>query len=221
MVRGSATAFVAAFSLAISLSARAQTCTAHWTENLGYPGVRGHVYDMIEWDDGSGTALYIAGDFTLAGSARSECIARWDGTAWTSLGSGVGDGFTSNIVSALAIHDGALYAAGHLTTGAGAAGNGIVRWDGAQWTAVGGGVPPSEPEYYYSDGRVAAALAVFGGELYCGMREPFNTFLSPLGRWDGLSWRSVPGCPFGYFAYVAAMVTDDSALYGFLAISCG
>ena len=53
-------------------------------------------------------------------------IARWDGTAWHPLGSGM-NGF----VDALAFGpDGSLYAGGKFTTAGGVTANGIARWDG-------------------------------------------------------------------------------------------
>ena len=40
----------------------------------------------------SGTNLYAGGDFTTAGGVKANYIAKWDGSAWSALGSGMGGG---------------------------------------------------------------------------------------------------------------------------------
>ena len=39
----------------------------------------------------SGTNLYAGGDFTTAGGVPASNIAKWDGRAWSALGSGLDD----------------------------------------------------------------------------------------------------------------------------------
>ena len=91
--------------------------------------------------------LYAGGDFTTAGGASANYIAKWNGAAWSALGSGM-DG-TSH---ALAVDGGGnLYAGGGFTT-AGGVRHRIAKWDGATWSALGSGM----------DGYVYA-LAVDGG----------------------------------------------------------
>src|SRR5205809_23707 len=38
----------------------------------------------------TGSNLYVGGETTIAGSPAATSIARWDGSAWSTLGSGVG-----------------------------------------------------------------------------------------------------------------------------------
>ena len=42
----------------------------------------------------SGTNLYAGGYFTMAGGVSANCIAKWDGSAWSALGSGISGGAT-------------------------------------------------------------------------------------------------------------------------------
>jgi hypothetical protein len=65
--------------------------------------------------DGAGN-LYAGGEFGTAGSASVNNIAKWDGSAWSGLGSGLTGGFEDEAVEALVI-DGAghLYAGGGFT----------------------------------------------------------------------------------------------------------
>ena len=41
------------------------------------------------FDDGTGPALYVAGDFETAGGVSARNIAKWDGTAWSALGNAI------------------------------------------------------------------------------------------------------------------------------------
>ena len=51
-------------------------------------GMNGSVVALEVFDDGSGSgpALYVGGDFTVAGVILADRIARWDGTSWSTLG---------------------------------------------------------------------------------------------------------------------------------------
>ena len=65
-------------------------------------GVSGGVYTtqvagLCMFDDGGGPVLIAAGDFTMAGTIVAMNIARWDGTSWSSVGSGIG-GQVSDVI---------------------------------------------------------------------------------------------------------------------------
>ncbi len=68
---------------------------ANWISMGGIPGANGRVSAAAA--DGSGN-LYIGGEFTLAGDVFATNIAKWNGSRWSALGSGV-----DNSVSALAV----------------------------------------------------------------------------------------------------------------------
>ena len=95
-------------------------------------------YDACAADLGTGPCIYVAGNFAQLGGIAANGIARWDGVQWASLGAG----FPAADVRAVnSYDDGAgrrLYCGGSFTTSSGAPGDGVVAWDGAQWSAVGG-----------------------------------------------------------------------------------
>jgi hypothetical protein len=102
----------------------------------------------------SGSDLYAGGSFTNAGGSAANYIAKWNGSSWSALGSGMGgDSFPS--VGALAVSGSDLYAGGTFTTAGGSAANHIAKWDGSSWTALGSGMNDS-----------VSALAVSGSDLY-------------------------------------------------------
>jgi hypothetical protein len=76
-------------------------------------------------------------------------IARWNGTSWSALGSGISGlpNFTS--VNALTVlPNGDLVAGGQFTSAGGVSANGIARWDGTSWSALGSGMGGQYPSVY-------------------------------------------------------------------------
>jgi hypothetical protein len=127
----------------------------------GVGGTLPLVEALTVFDDGSGPALYAGGAFTTAGGVSANQIAKWDGTQWTALGSGM----RMNDTDALAVFDDgsgpALYAGGDFMVAGGVAAHNIAKWDGTQWSALGSGM-----------NNAVHALAVFddgsGPALYAG-----------------------------------------------------
>src|SRR5580765_3806118 len=60
---------------------------ANWISlNPSIPGPNGSVYAAVM--DGSGN-LYIGGSFSVAGATNAYRIAKWNGSSWSALGSGI------------------------------------------------------------------------------------------------------------------------------------
>ena len=93
----------------------------------------------------SGTNLYAGGSFTVAGGVAVANIAKWDGSAWSALGSGMGDTYTP-VSYALAVSGTNLYAGGCFTTAGGVSANNIAKWNGSAWSALGSGIV-GQPEW--------------------------------------------------------------------------
>ena len=86
--------------------------------------------------DGSGN-LYVGGWFDSAGGVPANNIAKWNGSTWSALGTGMG-GNAVNTVFALAFDgSGNLYAGGSFLIAGGVIANGIAKWDGSTWSALG------------------------------------------------------------------------------------
>ena len=144
---------------------------------------------LATFDDGSGTALYAGGDFKKAGSVNVKNIAKWNGTAWTALGTGM----TGSFVRALtAIDSGdpggpALYAGGQFSSAGGVAANNIAWWNGATWSAVGSGLNgPVEALTTFDDG---AGIAVYAGGSFT---KSGSLVVRRVAKWNG-AWSSLAG----------------------------
>ncbi len=112
------------------------------TAIVGSPQVR----SLVVWDSGSGPALYAGGMFDLAGGVVCNGLARWNGSQWSAVGSGVdhpGYPGSDGIHALRVFHEGtttALYAAGVFTTAGGIPANGVARYDGTTWSSLGSGL---------------------------------------------------------------------------------
>jgi hypothetical protein len=125
----------------------------------------------------NGTDLYVGGYFSNAGGVAANCIARWNGSGWSALSSGVSDG-----VYALAVGGTDLYAAGWFTTAGGVPANYTAKWDGSAWSALGSGL----------DGPVFA-LAVSGTDLCAGGEFSMagGVAAANIAKWDGSAWSAL------------------------------
>jgi hypothetical protein len=155
----------------------------------------------------SGSDLYAGGVFTSAGGNSATNIAKWNGSTWTALGSGMNQ-FSS--VEALAVSGSDVYAGGYFTTAGGSAANYIAKWNGSSWTALGSGINYG-----------VLALAVSGSDLYAGgvFTSAGGSTANYIAKWNGSAW-SAPGSGMGGLfgtvgtnPYVSALAVSGSDVY--------
>ena len=164
----------------------------------GIFGADTEVRALVPFDDGSGEALYVGGEFNNAGGVATFHVARWDGATWSAVGpNGLGPGgFVTSLVS---FDDGSgarLYAAGSFP----ALGARVATWDGTGWAAVGSFDAPVEALASHDDGSGAALYA--GGDF----RDVNGQPAAGVARWDGASWSAVG---LGLDAEIGALGTFD------------
>ncbi len=137
---------------------------ARWDGSQWHPvgGDTAYVYALAF--DSAGT-LYAAGRFTVIGGVSANNIARWDGTQWHPLGGGLTDGYPYTEVRSLAVYGADVYATGSIHTAGSLPVNGVARWDGSQWHALGGGITNPNLGGPAADGNI---LAVGEAGVYAG-----------------------------------------------------
>lgn len=153
-------------------------------------GMNNLVNALAVYDDGSGPALYAAGNFTTAGGVSANRVAKWDGSSWSAVGSGTNG--VNNWVRAMAVfNDGsgdALYVGGDFDQAGGASASRIAKWDGNTWSPLGNGVwgEPVRAMTVFDDGG-GDALFVGGQFTLTGDFLAVNR----IAKWDGSAWSAL------------------------------
>lgn len=174
------------------------------TGGIGTTGV----YALEVFDDGTGPALYAAGNFNNAGGVGVGNIAKWNGVSWSAL--------TSSLpwqVDALAVYDDGsgprLYAGGFYWPGQTLFAR-IGRWDGSSWSDLGGVTGSSVTALRVYDDGSGPALYATGNFSSIG-----GVAADDIAKWNGSTWAAIPiGAHSGSLS--AMRVFDDGtgpALY--------
>ena len=171
-------------------------------------GVDGEIRALCPTSGALGTGVVASGRFLFTGSDVASNIARWDGTDWHSLGTGLQ--YSGNTIPgrAMVVHDDGggerLYVAGDFHTAGGVSCQNIASWDGVTWSSVGEGL-----------NNDVLALAAFddgsGPALYAGGEFTMSAgqTVAYVAKWDGASWTPVGAGMNGPVACLA--VHDDGS----------
>lgn len=182
----------------------AQQCTAHYTVPMYQgDGLNSGVRRVLMWDDGNGPALYVGGFFTNADGVVANHIAKWNGTSWSSLGTGAANG-VNDPVKAMAVYDDgngpALYVGGDFTIAGGQPAPYLAKWNGSQWSAVGSPNAPIAVLHVHDDG---SGPSLFVGGTYSSIG---GITAAGIAKWNGTTWAPLAQ---GTSNIVEAMITFD------------
>lgn len=144
-----------------------------WDDRFGFRGANGNIFRILVHDN----ALYVGGAFSFIDGHLLSNIAKWDGTNWSSLGSGV-DGAVVDMASG----PGGLYVCGSFTHAGGTQVGRIARWDGTNWWPVGNGTGIRSGE--------VKAFAIQGSNIYVGgnFSAVDEVEVYHVAKWDGQRW---------------------------------
>lgn len=177
----------------------------------------------------SGSTLYAGGDFTTAGGMDAINIARWNGSSWSALGSGL-SGYTENgpEVYSLAVCGNDLVAAGAFSDSGGITVANIAKWNGSAWSGLGDGIWRDNSDFP-SDVAEVFALAVTGTNLVAGgyFNSAGEVRADSIAKWNGSEWSAFGEGIFGWPNYsydggvhALALCGNDLYLGGFFT-TCG
>ncbi|MFO1476721.1 MAG: immunoglobulin domain-containing protein [Verrucomicrobiota bacterium] len=147
---------------------------ANWTSLEGVGREGGVITTMAVDDDGT---VYVGGLFAIAGDEIALNIAKWNGSSWSALGSGL-----NGIVRALCASGTNLYVGGDFTSAGGMAVNHIAKWDGNSWSPLGSGTS-----------NTVYAITTIGSNVYAGglFTSAGGVPANYIARWDGTSWSAM------------------------------
>ncbi len=170
----------------------------------------------------AGPELIAGGWFDAIDGVPAKSVARWDGSAWQPMGSGLAVGTSfADIPSVLALetYNNELYAGGDFLQSGSTSTPLIARWDGSTWQSVGGGLKGSGGFAFTQ----VNDLIVYQNKLIAA--GDFTTAggaggvpASRIAAWDGAGWSALgAGIGGGYngqfFPEVTSLAVHGGSLY--------
>ena len=158
----------------------------HWHDLAN--GAGSPIIGMVFALDTDGINLYVGGNFINAGGvAQADFLAKWDGSAWSS----VGDAMFNGVIYAIKAVGTDLYVGGNFLDAAGIAqADYIAKWDGSAWSALGSNG---------ADGALNAVVHTItysNGNLYAGGRFTNTAGVAQadhIAKWNGSNWSALGG----------------------------
>jgi trimeric autotransporter adhesin len=144
--------------------------------------------------------LYAGGDFLGAGPELRSRIARWNGSTWSALASGI-IGPSGHRVRAITHNPGSLYVGGTFTNAGGVIASNVARLSAGGWSALGRGVNSNVHALATDDSIIYA-----GGAFTMADGFPINR----LAYWNGSAWF---GFGTGANSNVNALAVQSGTLY--------
>jgi hypothetical protein len=181
---------------------------ARWS-SVGWSSVGGTdtwatISSLRVFDDGhSGALLYAGGSFTTIGGTAANRVARWNGSAWAALASGL-----NSSVTTLGVFENAngseLIATGGFTLASGVSASHIAKWNGLSWSAMGSGIGNNPTDGFavqsFDDGHGPRLFV--GGDFQSVGGVPARR----IAAWNGTAWSPVGE---GLNSGVRALATFD------------
>lgn len=161
----------------------------------------GYVRALAEMPNGD---VLAGGSFLHAGGSPIASIARWDGTAWHPVGTGL----RGQVMAIQVTPAGEIIVAGDLSISPSFNIVRIARWNGTNWSQMGGDVISST-----SNGSVNALATLPNGEVVaCGNFSQIGAVAANnIARWDGSMWRPM-GAGFQGLGAALAVLPDGQLM---------
>lgn len=158
----------------ISFSLKAQTWSPVGTGING--SAANTTWSLFAYD----SVLYAGGWFNTAGGVSVNDIAQWNGTNWSTTGTG-----SSGFINSMDAYKGNLYVGGLFDSIGGVSASNIAMWNGTIWSPVGKGIKAAQYGPY--------AMAVYNGYLYAGgaFDSADGKYIFGIAKWDGTNWSSL------------------------------
>jgi hypothetical protein len=172
---------------------------------FGFEGANRSGHSLMDFDDGSGSDLYVVGEFTglsnteFANDTPALYVGRWDGDLWSAVGSGL-----PSPAAGLTVFD--VGSGPRLIAGAINGFTGLdcstIQWNGSAWSQLGGGLRGTIADFHVFDDGAGPKLYAGGGSF---PTAPDNVHRRVLVRWQGGNWAPVAAALNGQVGAMAGM----------------
>ena len=167
-----------------------------------------NIYDIVEYDG----KIVACGEFDRVGSTSIQGIMQWNGNNWEGLGSGLNGNIPATapvlFPHQMLVHNDELYVIGNFREAGGLQVNGVAKWNGSEWSALGDGF----------NGTVYS-ITVFNDEIIAGgsFTQSGGNPINRIAKWDGTNWLPLD---FGFtprtnndFIFVHTLSVIEDILY--------
>lgn len=131
----------------------------------------GSIYDIAIRPNGD---VFAVGNFWWL-----NYVARWSGSAWVPVGSGI-----DNVVTVATVWNGDLIIGGGFSQAGGVTVNGVARWNGTAWSSLGSGVALGGTSAVTALATASNGDLLVGGSFTAAGGVPANN----IARWNGTTW---------------------------------
>jgi trimeric autotransporter adhesin len=140
----------------------------------------GYIYSACVYNN----ELYVGGKFDTIGNISAEHIAKWDGSTWMPVGTGINNEYVTNLM----VYNNELYAGGAFTNAGGVPVNNLAKWNNSIWSDVGGGISGA-------NGGAISTMEIYNGELYIagGLDHAGGQPMVYITKWNGSTFSDVGG----------------------------
>jgi len=167
-------------------------------------GIAGSVRALASMPNGD---LIAGGSFFTAGGVPCLNIARWNGLSWSPLGAGISTimGSPASVRALAVTATGDLLVGGEFTHAGGISAQGLARWNGSAWSAVGAGVGSLS---VHAIATMPSGDIVIGGSVLLGGQVQY------LFSWNGTTW-SPFGAPTSRVTALTTLANGDLIAMGY------
>src|SRR6185295_12932242 len=139
-------------------------------------GIGPTVYSLAVLPNGD---VLAGGNFDTAGGIRARGLARWNGSAWSILGSEI----AGRVLALAVMPNGDLIAGGDFLSIGSASVNRVARWNGSSWTNLGTGI----------SGSVYCLATWPNGDIAAGgqFATAGGVAAHNIARWNGANWSAL------------------------------
>jgi hypothetical protein len=167
-----------------------------------------NMYDIIEYDG----KIVACGEFDRVGSESIQGIMQWNGSKWESLGTGLSDHITGTAAviypHQMMVYKDELYVVGNFKYAGDVEVNGVAKWNGSEWSAMGEGF-----------NNTLYGINVYKDQIIVGgsFSKSGETHVNCIAKWDGEKWIDLG---FGFtstsafdYIFVHSLEIIDELLY--------